>query len=732
MRCAALLSMMIFAGPVMADLAPEASLAPKARPVSSDSAVAVSVAPKAPDLLLAVATPAATSVETAEAEPARRPLARPEAPEETIATMGPARLSPVARPDGGVSRVGPAALALGKAVELTRTGRFSEAHRIVAPYGEVARDVVRWHELRARRGTWTEARDFVARNGDWPGMELLKARSEKLIPRNAPAEDVLAFFGKDLPTTGSGSLRYAAALRAVKGKDAATAELVRAWGEIAMSGAEEREMLAAAGAALSPHHAERLEALLWADAPEGALRAMDKADDAHRALARARLALRANRDGVDDLIAAVPSRLKSDPGLAYDRFVWRAKRKRGDALDLMLEASTSAEALGRPEMWARHREGIARDLMEDGRAERAYAVAANHFLTEGSDYRELEWLAGFIALTDLDLPKDALAHFEDAERESETPLSLARMQYWQGRAHEALGQTEAAREDFTRAATQQTVFYGQLAAERIGAPVDPALAAPLAAAAPGALPTGSVLEATDLLYAAGEQRLAARFLAHLAESQDRAGIEALGAWAADRDSDYMDVALGKRAAMMGEVVPAILFPVHPLAQMRTAVPPELALAVARQESEFHPGVASHVGAQGLMQLMPATAKEVSGQLGLRYALGRLTAEPEYNVILGTTYLKGLEDRFGYNVPMIASGYNAGPGRPARWARERGDPRRMDVDGVVDWIEHIPFEETRIYAQRVVENAVVYRMRLAGEVGPLGIGDLLTGRRRGEG
>ena len=738
MRRAVLLSAMIFAGPVMADLAPEASILPQGRPSGADAAPAVAAAvppaPKAPAVRRAGALDAvpAAEMEQVEATPPARPLARPAAPEETIATMGPARLSPAARPDGVAARPDAAALALSRAIDLSRAGRFSEAERLVAPHGEVARDLVRWHELRARRGSWTEARDFIRRNADWPGMELLKERSEKLIPANASPGDVIAFFGGQKPESGTGALRLATALRATGDAAAAEAELKRAWLELPMSEPEERAMLSAAGALLSPLHQQRLDGLLWQDSESGVQRAMDRADDGHRALARARMALRANRDGVDGLIEAIPARLAGDPGLAYDRFLWRAKRKRADALDLMLERSTSAEALGRPEMWAQHREGIARDLMEDGKAERAYAVASGHFLTEGPEYRELEWLAGFIALTDLKLATDALAHFEDAERESTTPLSLSRMQYWQGRAHEALGQADAAKEDFARAAAHQTVFYGQLAAERIGAPVDPALAAPLAAAAPGALPAGSVLEAAGLLLRADQTRLAARFLSHLAESQDRAGIEALGAWAEAQGSEYLEVALGKRAAMYGEVVPSILFPVHRMAEMNLVVPPELALAVSRQESEFHPGVASHVGAQGLMQLMPATAKEVSGQLGLRYALGRLTAEPEYNVVLGTHYLKGLEERFGYNVPMIAAGYNAGPGRPARWARERGDPRRMGVDQVVDWIEHIPFEETRIYVQRVTENVPVYRMRMSGKVEPLGIGDLLTGRRRGEG
>ena len=737
MRRAFLLSVTILAGPAMADLAPEVSLVPQERPGAAEEAPVVAAvilpAPNAPAARPGAARPDG-AIEAVEADPVRRPLARPAAPEEIIATMGPGRVSPAARPDDALGgRPDPAALALSRAVDLVRAGRFSEAERLVAPYGEVARDVVRWHELRARRGTWAEARDFVRRNADWPGMALLKARSEKLIPRNAAPEDVLAFFDGHEPRTGTGALRLAAALRATGDEAAAEAELKRAWLELPMSQPEEGAMLSAAGAVLSPLHQQRLDGLLWQEAESGVQRAMDRADDGHRALARARMALRANRDGVDKLIEAIPERLADDPGLAYDRFVWRAERKRtADAIDLMLERSTSAEALGRPEMWAHHREKYARDLMEDGRAERAYAVAANHFLTEGSEYRELEWLAGFIALTDLKLATDALAHFEDAERESATPLSLARMRYWQGRAHEALGQAEAAREDFARAAEHQTVFYGQLAAERIGAPVDPLLAAAPVPAAPGALPTGSVLEAAGLLLEADQWRLAARFLSHLAESQDRAGIEALGAWAEAQRSEYLEVALGKRAALGGEVVPSILFPVHRMADMNLVVPPELALAVSRQESEFHPGVASHVGAQGLMQLMPATAREVSGQLGLRYALGRLTAEPEYNVVLGTNYLKGLEDRFGYNVPMIAAGYNAGPGRPARWARERGDPRRMSVDQVVDWIEHIPFEETRIYVQRVTENVPVYRMRLSGKVEPLGIGDLLTGRRRGEG
>ncbi|MEP3698264.1 MAG: lytic transglycosylase domain-containing protein, partial [Marinomonas sp.] len=144
---------------------------------------------------------------------------------------------------------------------------------------------------------------------------------------------------------------------------------------------------------------------------------------------------------------------------------------------------------------------------------------------------------------------------------------------------------------------------------------------------------------------------------------------------------------------------------------------ELALAIARRESEFDPVVKSGVGARGLMQLMPATAKAVARYLQIPYSRDRLTSEPAYNARLGTAYLDELMEIFDGNIVMVSAGYNAGPGRPIRWMKTRGDPRRGEID-IVDWIEHIPFNETRNYVMRVAESLPVYRARLTGEVAPL--------------
>jgi soluble lytic murein transglycosylase len=431
---------------------------------------------------------------------------------------------------------------------------------------------------------------------------------------------------------------------------------------------------------------------------------------------------------VDALVEAVPARLQDDPGLAWERFLWRLERGREEsAVEMMLARSVSAESLGRPELWARQRERWARQRMRAGQPDVAYALASGAHMEEGSLHADLEWLSGFLALSDLGDPQLALGHFDAALEAVWTPISLGRMQYWRGRALEAMGREEEAQAAYAEGGRWQTSFYGQLAAERAGLPTDPALAG--TERAPGLTPDlaqSDVLRAAELLAEAGESQLAAQFLTHLAEAQDEAGLAALGAWAEERGEPYLEVKLGKQAASMGVVLPRHYYPLHPMTGADLPTDMALALSIARRESEFHPGVASNVGAQGLMQLMPATAREVSEQLGLSYSRARLTSDPSYNATLGSAYLAGLERRFGFNVPMIAAGYNAGPGRPARWARERGDPRDAGVDAI-DWIEHIPFEETRNYVMRVMESVPVYRMRLSGEAEPLRVSEELKAR-----
>jgi soluble lytic murein transglycosylase len=365
--------------------------------------------------------------------------------------------------------------------------------------------------------------------------------------------------------------------------------------------------------------------------------------------------------------------------------------------------------------------------MREGRAESAYDLAAGHFLTEGESYADLEWLAGYVALTYLGDPVTARAHFENGLRASSGPISLGRMHYWMGRSYEVKGDIDGATRSYGAAAEHQTSFYGLLASEKIGRPLQPVLAGQEIAWEGHPVFDDPVVRAALILLAGGERGAAVTFIAALGREMEAGEIAALGAYLSSIDEEYYTLLLGKTAVTRDILIPEIYYPLHDLARMDLPVDPALALSIARRESEFNVTIGSPVGALGLMQVMPGTAEEVAGWLNLSYTRARLTADWEYNATLGAAYLAYLTEEFGPTPVMIAAGYNAGPSRPKAWMEERGDPRLREMD-VVDWIEHIPFRETRNYVQRVTESLPVYEARLTGRTGPVSFTRLLLGEK----
>ena len=608
---------------------------------------------------------------------------------------------------------------LAQAMAQVRAQNWDMADTLATGDGTSARAVVMWHRLREGAGTPAQVVEFLEKYADWPGLPYLRAQSEGVMAL-ADAPTVVAFFADQKPQTGKGVLAYARALEATGDSAAARAEVGRAWRTMGLEPEDRAALAAAYGPALAEHMQARLDLALWRGSADEARELMKQVDTGWQRLALARLDLRATEPGVDGRINAVPDTLQGDPGLAYERFLWRIRKDRtDDALALMIEVSTSAEALGRPEFWADHRIRFARELMRAGDGLRAYQVAANHHMTEGADYAELEWLAGFAALRLLKQPETAQGHFERFLAAVNTPISLARGGYWLGRAYEEMGDEEAARRSYIFGARHQTAFYGLLSADRGGLAFDDSLRGsevfpPWREAS---FTRSSVFEAAVLLLAADEVALSERFFTHLAETLDRSQIGQLGEMLAELKRPHIQVMLGKRAAEMGHQIAAPYYALHPLAERDLPVPAELALAITRRESEFDPDVISPAGARGLMQVMPATAEEVSTRLGLRYSQPALTADPDYNVRLGTAYLAELIERFGGNPVLVAAAYNAGPSRPETWVAENGDPRSGTVD-VVDWIEMIPFTETRNYVMRVTESLPVYRARLGRDPHPV--------------
>lgn len=616
---------------------------------------------------------------------------------------------------------------LAEAMDAMRNGRWQDALDSAARGGQVARDVIEWHRLRAGRGDAAAVTDFLARNGDWPGLPWLAEKSEDAMA-DAPVADRLAFFAKFPPQTGTGALAHADALSQSGESGAAQAGIVLAWRTLALSDEEQTAFLERYGTLLEPHHTARLDRMLWEGWKVNALRMEPLVPDGWKRLSRARIALRDLAGNPNPLIDAVPQALADHPGLAYERFQWRLRKGlRDSATDLLLERSTSAEALGAPEVWAPHRRDMARRAMRAGKAELAYRIASTHFTTTGRSFADLEWLSGFLSLRFLDDPETAVRHFSRFREDVFTPISVGRAGYWLGRAHEAAGNAEAAQRAYALGASYQTSFYGLLAAERGGIAFDTALAGPQ--------PEGdwrradftrsSVHEAARKLLRAGEHWLAERFWTHLAETQYEANLHLMGKMLEDLAQPHIGVMLGKRAARAGLEIAAPYYALHPVAAGEHPVPREMVLAIARRESEFDHRVISPAGARGLMQVMPGTAQEVARDLGLRYRKASLTSDWGYNARLGSAYLGQLARRFDGNAVMVAAGYNAGPSRPIRWMRARGDPRRGEID-VIDWIELVPFSETRNYIMRVAESLPVYRARLGKDPHPVPFSKELTG------
>jgi len=411
--------------------------------------------------------------------------------------------------------------------------------------------------------------------------------------------------------------------------------------------------------------------------------------------------------------------------------LWR-RDKYDQAEELLAQVSTDRHKLGVPATWAKRREVLARRAARKGRVEQGYALASRHYLdsADGYIFSELEWLAGWIALRKLGQPVVALAHFQRFNASVGTPISLGRGGYWLGRTYEAMGDPANASEWYQAAAEHQTSFYGQLAAQRLGV-------AGVARIASVDLPDwekSPALRSDDvragvLLHYAGKDKLAFQVFSQLGRKMEgEAALGALARLVLELGQPHYAVRMAKHAARRGILIYPAYYPVTELAGYASKIEPALAMAIARQETELNERAISPAGARGLMQLMPRTAKKVAGWIGEPYSRDRLTEDWRYNARLGQTYLARRIEQFGGSYVLAAAAYNAGASRVDAWVGTYGDPRLPATD-MIDWIETIPFGETRNYVQRVIEGLYVYRARLSGAAGPMTIvADLARGVR----
>ena len=616
---------------------------------------------------------------------------------------------------------------LRRAFEALEAQDWTAAFEIAKSNGPLAEDLVLWHYLRQGEGSFQQTARFLHQHPDWPGLKLLRKQSEASFADANPA-DIAAFFENTSPQTGTGALIYAKALASLGRDQSAQKSIATAWRTLRLSADEEMTFIARHRKLLKPHHNARLDWTLWQGWRGNAKSMLAYVSKDAQNLAKARLGLMTNAQGVDGLIAAVPQTLTKSPGLAHARFSWRLRKGLTDrAITLLIEHSRSKKKLGQPEKWAKQRQIMVRELMGRKKYRQAYSLASTHHLDKGAQFATLEWLSGFIALRRLKQPDLAIRHFTKLKNTVETPISLGRAGYWLGRAHSASGDKASAKIAYTFAAQHQSSFYGLLAAEKVGIRFDKTLAGreQFPNWVNASFTKKSVFSASLLLLTAEQPDLAERFLTHLSESLDPNALGQLGTLLAELRDPHLQVMVGKRAAQHGNIIAAPYYALHPLINTPHPVAAELMLAIARRESEFNPTLVSGAGARGLMQILPGTAKETAKEIKIKYNVKRLLTDWKYNATIGGAYLAKLSRRFGGNPVLIAAAYNAGPSRAKAWIKKQGDPRKKSVD-VIDWIEIIPYAETRNYIMRVTESLPIYRARLGRQVLPVSFSKELTG------
>lgn len=591
--------------------------------------------------------------------------------------------------------------------------------------------LVRWHALRDGDGTFADYKDFITNHSEWPSQITLTRRGEATLGQAPNAQAVIDYFYALEPRTAAGIIALRDAYLELGDPDKAQQVLVAGWLHPRLELEDQAALIDVLKPELSDHIADRVDVLLWNGTTKTAEPLLPMLDGATKAQAEARIALRRRSGDAAQKLQAVPVSLATAPSIRLEQFLNAVRRDKDEAVDIALEQSRSAALLGEPDKWASQRRSMVRYEMREGDAWRAYRLASQHFLTvdDGENFSDLEWLSGYIALRKLGDPAKALTHLETFESSIESPISVARAGYWRGLALEDLGQIEQANAAFRMAATQQTAFYGLLAAEKLGVGMDAALigAEEFPDWRTGAFLDDPVVQAAQLFHRSGNRIWALINLIHVAETQDRETMGMMADMALEWDEPFIALHIAKTAAKRGIVLNRAYFPDHPLSKLDLPASPEFNMSIARRESEFNPAAQSGVGARGLMQLMPDTAKAVSGGLNVNYSLSKLTSDWQYNALLGSNYLAELEGEFGPSPVMIAAAYNAGPSRPEDWMDNIGDPRLGEID-VIDWIEQIPFRETRNYVMRVTESLPVYRARLSGQVEPIQFTKLLIGEK----
>ncbi|AYD00300.1 lytic transglycosylase domain-containing protein [Neorhizobium sp. NCHU2750] len=562
----------------------------------------------------------------------------------------------------------------------------------------------------------------------WPGIGGLREKEERALYReNPPAGAVLSAMGPYKPQTQEGAMILARAQMAT-GRSADAARTIRAlWlGDALDTQTEDKILGEFSGLLTVADHRARMDYLLYRGRSAQAKR-FSMLGNA-QSLYKAWVAVSSGAKNAPQMINAVEGSFTSDPAYLFIRIEYARRQDQfEDAAKLLERVPRDPARLVNAGEWWNEQRIVSRGLADQGDFRGAYKLVADNMAQSSVDRADAEFHAGWYALRALNDPSTAETHFRKILEASNKPLSASRALYWLGRAAEAGGPGQA-RSLYEQAARYTGTFYGQLAAARLGkTTLDVSYPVPTAQDRER-FASREVVQAIARLDSVGHDRRSAALYAALGEQITSPGELALLTARAEEQGDHaLSLKIGKAAFSRGIDVAALAYPlgVIPAGANIAGSGKALAYSIARQESAFNPAAVSAANARGLLQLLPGTAQGVAKRHGMSFRADRLTSDAGYNATLGAHYLGEQIDAFGGSYILTFIAYNAGPKRVPEWIARYGDPRGKPLDEVIDWVERIPFPETRNYVQRVLENYQVYKTRL-GQKADI-VSDLRFGR-----
>ena len=581
---------------------------------------------------------------------------------------------------------------------------------------------IEWRHLLTlgNKATFTEYKQFIEKFEDYPRLDRIKYLAEhKISLNNQTPDEIINWFQKYQPISGFGEMMLGESLikngNKNKGLKLVKKGFIRAdlsKGDLIYFRKKFKKYLS------KDDYIKRADYLAWENKYWDLKRMLRYLPKDFQSLYTARQLLMTRGYGVDAAIKKVPQKLKNDPGLNYDRLKWRRKKGRVDSsLEILLKIKNTKDYMIRPDKWWVERFILARSLIYKKRYETAYKLTSNHALSEGPEFAEAEWMSGWIALSFLNDPLLAKNHFINFYNNVGYPISLSRGAYWLGRTFEKLKNYDESNKWYLEGSKYLTTYYGQLSHMKVKPNESYQLDSlmELDKSYIQEFYNKKLVATVYLLHELKKSKYTKHILRYLANEDIDKGSEILAAKLATDISRFdFAIQVSKIASYQKRFHNKYNYPIisTPSKVSNRKIPESaLILSIIRQESEFDISANSRVGAQGLMQLMPYTAKTVSKQAKLGYSKSKLTKSPEYNINLGSFYIAGLILEYDGSYPFAIAAYNAGPKRVKYWKKLNKNPQKNQID-YVDWIELIKFKETRNYVQRVLENFNVYRYILS--------------------